>query len=1085
MQMNDEGDASNHRNSHGRFYRRLPALVGLLTATLLATESVAIDFQADIEPILQAHCMDCHGPDEQNSRFRLDRLAVMLAGGNSGEPAVVPGKPDESYLVKLIRHEEPGREMPPDDSLADDEVQRIEQWITEGAMTPADYGPAKAQVELRHWSFQPIRRPDSDAGIDSLIDRKLSDIGLQRSPIADRRVLIRRLYLVMLGIPPTPEQVDEFVRDDRDQAWTELVQRVLASPHYGQRWASHWLDLVRYGETNGFETNRERPNAWHYRDWVIDSFNQDMPYDEFVRRQIAGDAMNADVGTSFLVAGPHDIVKGQDPKLGLVQRMNELDDIINTTGTAFLGLTTGCARCHNHKFDPISQRDYYAMQAVFAGVHHGDRPLPISEDAKQQIAKLDTEIAGLIENLKPFIPAKPLAGIAIDDSDARHVIEPSGTATEQGRSESVWGGARYTWWKSSPGDEVIVYRPRAHGSYRIWTSWGAGYQTHCSDARYVIRSASGNREIASVNQRLAADGSGQVDGIAKWSGFYDAGVHQLAPDDELVLIAGESGSAVTADVVVFQPISETDNQSGSVTPVLRQAVSAITNEERFLPRQARRVRFSIDQTSGAQACIDELEIYSGDQNVALASLGTTTRSSGDFKHPLHKREHINDGRHGNSRSWIVDSNQGGWIEIEFAQPTTIDRIVWGRDREGKYSDRLATRYRIESSIEPDVWELLASSADRRVESEAAPGDEQYQFANLPRDQADLGRRWLDRLQAAQQERKDLAKSTMVYAGQFSQPGMTYRLYRGEPDARREPVPPDTIDVLGTLDLEQDSPEQSRRLAFARWLTSPDNPLTPRVIVNRLWQFHFGTGIVDTPSDFGANGTPPSHPELLDNLAGELIDHQWSLKHIHRLILNSETWRQDHRPREDAMVVDAGTRLLWRFPPRRCEAETIRDSILAVSGTLQQNQMGGPGFSAFAVDLENVRHYHPKQSYGPEDWRRMIYMTKVRQEKDQVFGAFDCPDASMVVPKRSRSTTPLQALNLLNSRFVMQQAERFASRLNDEADSDPERVVRAWQLCFGRDPSTEELADSESFIAQQGLVQFTRAMLNANEFVFIP
>ncbi|QDV47631.1 Planctomycete cytochrome C [Stieleria neptunia] len=1053
---------------------------------LASGDAVAIEFATDIEPIFHEHCLDCHGPDEQNSQFRLDRLAVLLAGGNSGEPAVVPGNPDASYLLSLVKHEEPGWEMPPDGALSPDEIDLIEQWIRGGASTPSRYGPAKENVELKHWSFQPIRRPDLAApnsdGIDALIRRKLAENGLQPSPIAERRVLIRRLYLVMTGLPPTPEQIEAFVRDDRHDAWQRLVETILASPHYGQRWASHWLDLVRFGETNGFETNRERPNAWHYRDWVIDSLNEDLPYDEFIRQQIAGDALGADIGTGFLVAGPHDIVKGKDPKLGLVQRMNELDDMINTTGTAFLGLTTGCARCHNHKFDPISQRDYYAMQAVFAGVHHGERSLPPSSETKQTLTETEAEIAELTDKLQPYVAGETIASIAIDESRAQPVFQPAGTAAKQGRDEADFGGKRYTWWKARPGEETVIYHPRASGLHRVWLSWGAGYATHCCDARYVLRSATGDREICSVNQQRLADGSGEVDGVARWSGFFDAGVHAFSPDDQLVLIAGDSGSAVTADVVVLQPDSPS-HRSGP--PVLRATVNPAENEERFAPRLARFVRFTIEQTSGSQACLDELEVYAGDQNVALASSGATTSSSGDFQHPLHKLLHINDGRYGNARSWIVDSVDGGWVQIEFPEPTVIDRIVWGRDREQRYSDRLATAYHIDVATEPGHWVRLASSSDRRPLGNVQPEDASYRFDQVSPADARRARQWLDRLKQARQRKAALETSPRVYAGTFSQPGQTYRLYRGEPDARREPVGPNAIEVFGSLNLDQDAPERSRRLALADWIAAADNPLTPRVIVNRLWQFHFGTGIVDTPSDFGHNGAPPSHPELLDYLASELIEQDWSLKHIHRLILNSHTWRQSNRPHQDGKTVDADCRLLWRFPPRRRDAETIRDSILAASGSLRRDATGGPGFSAFAVQLENVRHYHPKQEYGPEDWRRMIYMTKVRQERDQVFGVFDCPDASMVVPKRSRSTTPLQALNLLNSRFVMQQAERLAARLENEAETPSARITRAWHLCFGRPPTGDELSDSAAFLDQEGLVQFARALLNANEFVMIP
>jgi len=886
----------------------------------------SIDFVKDVEPIFQQHCIDCHGPDEQESQFRLDRLSTMLAGGNSGEPAVVPGEPGKSFLLKLIHRKEPGMEMPPDDPLSSHEIDRIERWIAGGAKTPESYGPSKDHSELSHWSFQPVTRAESGS-VDSFIQQKLAENAMANSRQADRRVLIRRLYLVMLGIPPTPEQVDAFVNDDRENAWQELVDAVLVSTHYGERIATFWLDLVRFGETHGFEMNRERPTAWRYRDWVIQAFNNDKPYDEFIRQQIAGDALGADVATGFLVAGPVDQVKGSDRKLQQTQRMNELDDFINTTGTAMLGMTTGCARCHNHKFDPISQRDYYSLQAVFAGVQHGDRPLPLSDQQSQRLTALDAEIMDLADKLQPFVPK----------------------------------------------------------------------------------------------------------------------------------------------------MDETK----------RVAVNSKQNTETFVPRKARFVRFTIEKTTGGEGCIDELEIYSEEQNIALADGGAIATSSGDFVHPIHKLTHINDGQYGNDRSWIVESNAGGWVQIELAEPMIIDRIVWGRDRKGDYGDRLAVGYRIESTIEPGQWEAVASSSDRQPYQTETPADDNYAFGSFPQQEAEQGKIWLERLLAARGEKAELNKSTLVYAGTFTQPGPTHRLYRGEPDAPREEVGPDAIEAFTSLNLDSNAPEQNRRLALADWIASENNPLTARVIVNRLWQFHFGTGIVDTPSDFGLNGTPPSHPELLDWLASELIAHDWSLKHIHRLILMSDTWRQDNQPDSAAMRVDAASRLLWRFPTRRLEAEAIRDSILAVTGALDLQNAGGPGFDAFEVELENVRHYHPRKSYGPQDWRRMVYMTKVRQEREHVFGAFDCPDASMVVPRRGRSTTPLQALNLLNSGFVMQQADLLAQRLEREDATTAQRIKRAWLLCFQRPVTAEELADSETFIQQEGIQQFARAMLNANELVFIP
>jgi Protein of unknown function (DUF1553)/Protein of unknown function (DUF1549)/Planctomycete cytochrome C/F5/8 type C domain len=885
------------------------------------------DFEKDILPILNEHCIECHGPNVQESKLRLDTMLFAMRGGNSGEPIVTPGDSRRSHLIERLTTCDPKLRMPPGgEPLAGIVLNRLRDWIDNEPL----WKESKDQLEARttdHWSFQPIKRPDIPVAkdtntIDVFIGRKLQDSGLSMSDRADKRRLIRRLYLVMHGLPPTKEQVDRFVSDERPDAWPRLVEEVLASPRYGERWASHWLDLVRFGETNGFETNRERTTAYPYRDWVITSFNTDKPYDQFVKQQIAGDALGEPIGTAFLVAGPNDIVKGQDPLLGLMQRQDELADIVNTTGTAFLGLTTGCARCHNHKFDPISQTDYYAMQAVFAGVEHGEQTLPLSSTAKAKAAAMEMQIQQLRATL-----------------------------------------AKYT---------------RNQGT--------------------------------------------------------------------------------------------------------REPVNAVENTERFAPVEAKWVRFTILATNAAEPCIDELQIFSGEQNVALRSVGSIATSSGNLDHPLHKLEQVNDGKFGNPQSWIANTI-ASWVQIEFAGTRKIDRIVWGRDHTGHFADRVVTEYQIETSLNGMEWQTVANSEDRLPITKGTV-ENYYDFKGLPEDEANIAMQTLNRIQSLSKEREQLLSANKVYSGTFFQPPATHRMYRGDPTAPKEQVAPDAIRVLGSLRLAVDTPEQARRVAVANWIASPTNPLTARVLVNRLWQFHFGVGIVDTPSDFGANGTPPSHPELLDWLASEFIDQGWSMKKMHRLILTSNTWQQDSRPRVDAMQVDAGSRLLWRFAPRRLEAEGIRDCILAATGKLDLS-LGGPGFSAFEIAMENVRHYFPKQEYGPADWRRMIYMTKVRQEKDSTFGVFDCPDGSQVTPKRSRSTTPLQALNLLNSRFVMQQSELLVERLARESDGRELKIACAFELCFGREANEQELALAGAFVAEHGWMHFARAMLNANEFVFIP
>ena len=794
-----------------------------------------------------------------------------------------------------------------------------------------------------HWSLKPVQRPALPAlgqaqrpanAVDSFVFAKLTEANLAPSRLAKRPVLIRRLHLVMLGMLPSPAEVAAFVNDSRPDAWGRLVDRVLDDPRLGERWAQHWLDVIRYGETHGYETNRERPNAWPYRDWVVDAFNRDLPYDRFVRAQLAGDAVGDGVGTGFLVSGPYDLVKSQDINLTLMQRQNELDGMINTTGTAFLGLTLGCARCHDHKFDPVTMRDYYSLQAVFAGVNHEERAV-------------------------------------------RQTTDPA---------------------------------------------------------------------LAQEQARLA--------------GRIDAAKKELARLEALV-------------------------------PRFKPPVNARGNEETFEPVRARFIRFNIARANQSEPCVDELEIFSDGKNVALASAGATATASGvylDGGNPIHQLAFVNDGRYGNPRSWIANSSTDAWVQIELAKPVLISRIKWARDREGRYSDRLAVEYRFDVATEPGQWRIVADSADRPPTGDATQTKLEHLLTHLKGEEAEQAEALAKRLAGDEQRLGEIHAEMRrtVYAGTFRQPEATHVLYRGDPLAKRDAVGPDGIGALGgALGLTASAPEQQRRIALAEWITQPDNPLTARVIVNRLWKHHFGTGLAATLNDLGANGTRPTHPELLDWLAAEMVSSGWSLKRMHRLILTSRVWRQSSQPRREALAVDGGSRLLWRFPPRRLEAEAIRDNILRVAGTLDA-RMGGPGFSGFEVEAENVRHYHPKKSYGPADWRRMLYMTKVRQEREATFGVFDCPDFNQTVPSRSRSTTPLQSLSLLNSPFVLQQAGRLANRLRHETGDDLRaQVARACQLALGREPTPEALADAGRLVAEQSLEAFCRALFNANEFLFLP
>jgi hypothetical protein len=780
-----------------------------------------------------------------------------------------------------------------------------------------------------HWAFQPIKKvgpavrsgPPGTSSIDELVAARLHKERLSFSKEASRAMLIRRLYFDLIGFPPGPDEVQSFISDHNPDAYEKLVDRLLASPHFGERWARHWLDVVRFAESNGFETNTPRKNAWPYRDYVIRAFNEDMPFDQFVIEQLAGDSCGADAATAFLVGGAWDEVKSPDIGLTTQQRMDELHDMVATTGSTFLGLTVGCARCHNHKFDPITQVDYYALQAIFAGVQHGERPLAPGDKAEREreAEQLRKDIVSLDAQIES---AEPLA---------------------------------------KPGEK--------------------------------------NRR-APVNARL--------------------------------------------------------------------------NIERFAPITAKRLRFTITAGVQGEPCIDELEVLNETgENVALSSRGTKASASGTYPNSeLHKLEHINDGRVGNSRSWISNEQGKGWVQLDFAEPVVITKVRWGRDREEKFNDRLATVYRIEAQVQGGDWKIVADSTDRIAYGEKT---------SITNSASPL----LAMRKAKEERLRAVTTGPMVYGGRFEQPGPTYRLQRGEALQKREQIAP-ALPVRFAPDKEMpaDTPEQKRRLALAKWIVDPSNPLTARVIANRIWQFHFGAGILETPSDFGVNGARPSNPELLDWLANDLIEHGWSLKHLHREILLSAAYRQSSDPRPDGMERDSASRLLWRFPPRRLEAEALRDSILRVSGNLDL-KMGGRGFDLFEPNENYVRVFNSKKDFGPPEWRRMIYLTKHRMQLDDTFGSFDCPDAGQIAPKRTSSTTPLQALSLLNSPFMLEQADIFAARLRREAGAKVDsQIRRAYWLTVGRAPEKPDIAASESLISSEGLPAFCRALLNANEFVYV-
>lgn len=914
--------------------------------------SEPIDFAKQVLPILEERCFACHGPELQQSNYRIDIKSKAFAGGDFGDPPILAGDSAGSPLMEFITADPDELRMPPSEAgpgLTQAQIELIGDWINQGAVWPEEWANESAvAITTDHWSFQSLQEPTpplwgeaisdsfrSENPIDRFVADQLTKHGLEPSESADRVSLIRRLYLDVHGLQPTPQQIQAFVNDTSADAWEKVVNEVLSSHHYGERWARHWLDIVRFGESTGFEVNRDRANAWYYRDYVIDSLNRDKSFRDFVIEQLAGDVVGVDEATGFLVGGAYDTVKSPDVNLTLMQREDELADFVNTTSTTFLGLTVGCARCHNHKFDPILQKDYYSLQAVFSGVQHGERALPQRVDPK--IQKDLNQQRALLQKIKKTI------GVLRD---------------------------------SVP--------PPEHFEYEL------------------------------------------------------------------------------------------------------ERLNAQKNIDQFSPVTAKFVRFNVTQTSSVEPCLDELEVFSETgANVALASEGAKASSSGDYpNNPKHQLSHINDGNFGNDHSWISNELGRGWVQIELPDPVKIHQVVWGRDRSGVFSDRLPISYSISVSDDGKAWTEVSHSHRHAPFLVNGREPENAFVSRLPEAEQPAARALLQQQAAAQQRVSSLQGSIPKgYVGTFGKPKEIKRLHRGDPLSPREIVEPDTLQVMGTLGLDNQTAETDRRLRLAEWIASEENPLTARVIVNRVWQFHFGRGLVNTPSDFGKAGARPTHPELLDWLALQFMENGWSLKWLHRQILTSSTYQQSSQPRPEALALDAGTQWLWRFPPRRLEAEAIRDCVLQLSGKLNL-QAGGPGFLLFRVDRENVHHYFPLEEFGPEHFRRMIYMTKIRQEQDEVFGVFDCPDGGQTIPNRSRSTTALQALNLLNSKFMQEQAAFLAARLKAESGDPRSQISMAFMWALGRQPDAEEMAEVVQFVDEQGLEAFCRVLMNTNEFLFL-
>ncbi|MFM9061408.1 MAG: DUF1553 domain-containing protein [Pirellula sp.] len=971
--------------------------------------------------VLERNCLNCHAGSRPKGALGLESLDAMLKGGDSG-PAIVAGDPSKSILLDYVQGDEP--QMPKTGKrLSSQEIQLLNRWIAQGAKWPDG-----RKLEDRHipdadwWSLKPLVRPpvpkpvDNNLQIsnpiDAFITSKLKEKGLPQSSLADRSTLIRRLYFDLIGLPPSPDQVAEFVNDPRtdEQAYGELVDRLLESPRYGERWARHWLDVVHFGETHGYDKDKLRPNAWPYRDYVIAALNSDKPYRRFIEEQIAGDVLypgTADgiEALGFISAGPWDFIghaEVPESKIdGKVARHLDRDDMVSTAIGTFNSLTVGCAQCHNHKFDPIPQKDYYRLQAVFAGVDRADRLYDRDPQVATRRTQLDQQLAEITKEQK-----------AIEDQ----ILQKAGAPlVELDR-------------------QIAEATKAASGNERPEFGYHSQIESREDSAKWVQVDLGQTVEIDSIELVGCHD---TFNNIGAGFGFPVRFLLQACDDPEF-----KSG------VITLVDQTSEDFPNPGVIP---QRFAIAIKEGKHVA--ARYVRVT------ATKLVHRLPT---DYIFALAELSVFNP----------KGDKVSAGRPVTSLDSIEAPPR--WQRVNL-----VDGYYFGRA----------------STVEADLGKLQA----KRNELIDKTLDEATR----------LKRRELARaLAQVQQTKKELPPQQTVYSGMVysgsgaftgtgsngGKPRTIYVLDRGNVTQPKDEVAPGALsslsDLGGWFQLPDGHSEADRRAALAHWLSDDRNPLTWRSIANRVWQYHFGRGIVETANDLGRMGSEPTHPELLDWLAVEFRDGGQSLKALHKLIVTSYTYRQvstvgmvsDSSP----SAIDADNRYLWRANLRRLEAEAIRDVVLQVSGKLDLT-MGGPSFQDFVIEHpEHSPHfeYHLHDPEDPRSHRRSIYRFLVRSQPQPFMSTLDCADPSMRVDKRNESLSPLQALALLNNGFMVTMSKHFAKRLEGDSQDRNVQIDKMFKLALGRPPQASEKEALGSYIQEHGLENACRLIFNLNEFSFV-
>ena len=982
---------------------------------LLATASAAVrgedevpDFHRDIRPLLRNRCVKCHGPLKPAGNLNLSLPSALARGGESG-PAIVPGQPEESRLWQLVEREE----MPEGAPLPPAEKELLKRWIAGGA--PGLSQPAEAgAADETHWAFRKLHRPplptlQDHSGIRNALDAHvvaaLEAVGLSLSPEASRETQIRRVALDLVGEPPTPAEIEMFVLDDQPQAYERMVERYLASSRFGERWGKHWLDAAGYADSNGyFSADTDRPLAWRYRDYVIRSLNADKPFDRFLREQLCGDelagfrpgqpvtpeAIDLLEATHFLRNGQDGSDIGvQEPEAFEVDRRAALEAVVQVTATSLLGLSVHCARCHDHKFDPISQREYYQLQAIlFPAFNPQDWINPkdrviyayLPGEKEQWEAReqdLKTQLARLKDEYTAWLAAHR---------------EPSEVLLTEGFDD----GWQSRWSATAPGDDkpsaAIAFDktdpPAAHvheGVLQIIAGPGESWLSTTRAFDWTPAETGGwiQATFDLVDNKVNG-------GPAERLG-YNIAVHDFDDSGSIdggnLLIDGNPATATT----VYRDYPGTDQKP--IGPI---------GATGYVPGRNYGVR--VTNLGDGKYRLDH--IVDGLPDGASLTLTAADLPDGGFSFFFCV-----------GRSFVVDN-----LRIERSLPaanTTVDLAAIRKAIEERRSQYEQQRKGLDSQRTPEPGRAIAWVSDKSARPPVVPfltrGQYHLREGDVP----------------------PMALSAL------SEPGEEY-------------VPPS---------VAADATTTGRRSAFADWLLRPHgrpSALVARVHVNRVWRQYFGRGIVATTDNLGLTGTPPTHPELLEELAAGFVADGWSQKELHRRIVTSAVYRQSSAPRAEGLARDRDNRLWWRWPVRRLEAEVIRDAMLAVAGQLDP-QPAGPYVPTRQTAIGEVI----VEEQVPGAWRRSVYLQQRRSQTPSFMKVFDAPSVATICTTRPSSTVPLQSLALLNSDFAIARAEAFAQRLLTETDGSTTALVRrAWRLAMGRDPTANEAALAGEFLESQ-------------------